>query len=151
MMKIQGSTPLAQKNVAFESVASAPHTGAFLTHCWQRPNDEFLGMRDANGNTRLLSGTNLVGATARIGSFLENFLEPQQRILIAIDDGLDFSQAFLGCLHANVTAVVTATSNFTYSLRMPPLRPFSLTKARGGSSTPPGSLTGSTSWSSTMP
>ena len=70
MMKIQGSTPLAQKNVAFESVASAPHTGAFLTHCWQRPNDEFLGMRDANGNTRLLSGTNLVGATARIGSFL---------------------------------------------------------------------------------
>ncbi|QCT37392.1 SDR family NAD(P)-dependent oxidoreductase [Arachnia propionica] len=113
MMKIQGSTPLAQKNVAFESVASAPHTGAFLTHCWQRPNDEFLGMRDANGNTRLLSGTNLVGATARIGSFLENFLEPQQRILIAIDDGLDFSQAFLGCLHANVTAVVTATSNFT--------------------------------------
>ena len=113
MMKIQGSTPLAQKNVAFESVASAPHTGAFLTHCRQRPNDEFLGMRDANGNTRLLSGTNLVGATARIGSFLENFLEPQQRILIAIDDGLDFSQAFLGCLHANVTAVVTATSNFT--------------------------------------
>ncbi|OEK09351.1 hypothetical protein A8C32_11565 [Flavivirga aquatica] len=64
--------------------------------------------QDDNNNLTYLTGETLVKKIVLVSSILQKLLQPQNKVIILLPQGMEYISSLLACFHANVTAIPTA-------------------------------------------